>query len=253
MPINKVNQHGKSIGTESSPRTTLAKGRSASASRLGPEVTLCKFSIPLPENSCVFEYVTRKYPDVTIHYLSAMITGKDELTSDAEMLGPSVTGRLNQEMMQHEGTKRVEVLSFSEGHGLYRIVEPLCPSIQLLRDLKLLPRYPFPIVKTRCNVVIAGTEAQIRELYARLKESVPGTVILSVRHGELGAQSILTPRQLEAFRKAVSAGYYDVPRRTSLKDLADFMGVSKSSLWETMATVERKLLTTAADGSPEEI
>ena len=251
MPTNKVNKDSVATGKEAVAHADLSKGSPAPVPSLGHEVTLCKFSIPLPENSCVFEYVTRKHPDVTIHYLSAMITGKDELTSDAEMFGPSVTGQLNQEMMQHPGTKSVDVLSFKDGHGLYRIVEPLCPSIQLLRDLKLLPRYPFPIVLARCNVVITGTEDQIRELYSRLKKSVPGTEIISVRHGEQEAQSILTPRQLEAFRKAVRAGYYDVPRRTSLKDLADVMGISKSSLWETMATVERKLLTTVTDGPAE--
>lgn len=214
---------------------------------LDRNVTVCKFSIPLPEDSCVFEYVTRKYPDLVVHYLSAMITGKDELTSDAELIGPAVTPQLHEEMRAHRGTESVEVLSFREGQAMYRIVEPLCPSIQLLRDLHLLPRFPFPIVKGRCQVVITGTEERIRELHAGLRRSVPGTEIISVRHGEQGAPSLLTTHQLEMFRKAVSVGYYEVPRRTSLTDLASMVGVSKSSLWETMATVERKLLTAVPD------
>jgi predicted DNA binding protein len=210
---------------------------------------VCKFSIPLPRDSCVFEYISRKYPAVTIHYLSAMITGKDELTSDAEFIGEGVDEHLIDEMREHQGTIQVSPLTCQPGKASYRIVEPLCPSIGLLRELRLLPRYPFPILDGSCHVVIAGPESRVRQLHARLRRSIPGTELLSVRREEEAGSALLTAHQYEVLKRAVREGYYEVPRRASLKELAEMIGISKSSLWETLATIEKKLFTAIQDSS----
>jgi predicted DNA binding protein len=52
----------------------------------------------------------------------------------------------------------------------------------------------------------------------------------------------LTAAQREAFDRARRAGYYEWPRRSSTRDLADDLNISKTTLLEHLRTAESKLL-----------
>ncbi|MFC7139988.1 helix-turn-helix domain-containing protein [Halosimplex aquaticum] len=55
----------------------------------------------------------------------------------------------------------------------------------------------------------------------------------------------VTEKQREAVTKAVTAGYYESPRETSLGELADDLDISKSALTQRLNGVESKLATAA--------
>lgn len=59
-----------------------------------------------------------------------------------------------------------------------------------------------------------------------------------------GDNGILTPTQLEALDAALEAGYYDIPRDITLRDLAESLGVSASSLSERIRRAEARLVRT---------
>lgn len=61
--------------------------------------------------------------------------------------------------------------------------------------------------------------------------------------------SSLTEKQRTTAIRAVEAGYYDNPRETSLKRLAEEMDISKSALSQRLKAVETKLLKGAFDCS----
>jgi predicted DNA binding protein len=52
----------------------------------------------------------------------------------------------------------------------------------------------------------------------------------------------LSSRQREVFRLAQTSGYYDHPRRTTVDELADELGVSSSTVHEHLRKAEAKLL-----------
>ncbi len=56
------------------------------------------------------------------------------------------------------------------------------------------------------------------------------------------AAELLTPRQMEAFSFACKEGYYEIPKRTGLEELARAMGISKPTYAELLSKAERKLL-----------
>lgn len=58
---------------------------------------------------------------------------------------------------------------------------------------------------------------------------------------EIDASSI-TAKQREAVELAVELGYYDRPRRATLDDLADRLGVSKSAVSQRLTAVEETLV-----------
>jgi predicted DNA binding protein len=49
---------------------------------------------------------------------------------------------------------------------------------------------------------------------------------------EEGLANILTDKQRQALKAAVSAGWFEIPRRISLKELSELTGISKSTLGE---------------------
>ncbi len=56
----------------------------------------------------------------------------------------------------------------------------------------------------------------------------------------------MTAVQRAMFRQALERGYFDVPRRITLTQLARELSRSKSTVSMTLATVERKLAEAAA-------
>lgn len=56
----------------------------------------------------------------------------------------------------------------------------------------------------------------------------------------------LTPRQRDTFTAAMELGYYEVPRRTTHEELADELGVARSTVGEHLRKIEARALSTLA-------
>jgi predicted DNA binding protein len=56
------------------------------------------------------------------------------------------------------------------------------------------------------------------------------------------AKEMLTPKQLEVFRLACDYGYYDMPKRITIEELAERTGLSPSTLAEHLRKAETRLL-----------
>ncbi|QIB74493.1 transcriptional regulator [Halogeometricum borinquense] len=110
------------------------------------------------------------------------------------------------------------------------------------------------------DVVVVETYASdrsvISDLVARLNEVADRVSLrrLTARSPEsCGDQtttidlSHLTEKQRTAATLAVSSGYYRTPRETSLDELADELGISKSALSQRLSAVEAKLATAVFD------
>lgn len=70
---------------------------------------------------------------------------------------------------------------------------------------------------------------------ANLSERMTATVKLDV----------LTEKQRDTLELALEAGYYEQPRDTSLTELSDTIGISKSAVSQRLRTAEIKLIKTA--------
>ncbi|MFC7130535.1 helix-turn-helix domain-containing protein [Haloferax chudinovii] len=104
--------------------------------------------------------------------------------------------------------------------------------------------------------VIAFDESDIRELLHELEadrdiEVLSKTAITAQRipHSMLAPVDQLfenvTERQMAALRLALESGYYQQPRQTSLRELADKTAVARSTYEEHLRKAENKILTSA--------
>ncbi|WP_265111185.1 helix-turn-helix domain-containing protein [Halosolutus halophilus] len=95
---------------------------------------------------------------------------------------------------------------------------------------------------------LAALESHEDEYEVRSRQRVdPATVLANVRADSVGTTVLegsrrLTATERETIRRAVDAGYYDVPRATTLGDLAAEFDISDAAVSKTLRRAERKLL-----------
>lgn len=94
------------------------------------------------------------------------------------------------------------------------------------------------------QVTLFGEDAALQQMIA----SVPDEMDLRLeRAGEYQPQmddpaAQLTDRQKEIVRAAIAAGYYDIPRRTTHRDLATELGLSQRTIGEHLQRAEAKII-----------
>ena len=97
------------------------------------------------------------------------------------------------------------------------------------------------------EVTLFGEDAALRELTTDIPEELDVTL---KRAGEYqpdmdGPAEQLTARQKEIARAALAAGYYNIPRRATQRDLAAELGVSRGTIGDHLRRIEAKIIQSA--------
>ena len=64
-------------------------------------------------------------------------------------------------------------------------------------------------------------------------------------------RGVLTARQREVFETSYELGYFEHPRRANAGDVADALGINRSTFREHLTAAQRKLLKSVLDGVPQ--
>ena len=205
------------------------------------------------KHECPYREISERYPDLTIREwplsdcqvleISSETTPTEELLDDISQLGT--------------------VLHESEDEDGYHVVTQscLCSLEQSIIDRfeKHNCLYQSPTIYRlgwEHYTVVAFDDEDIRELLSDLRsdreiELLSKTSIseTQIPHSMLAPANQLfenlTDRQLAALQLALERGYYEQPRKTSLRDLADQTAIARSTYEEHLRKAENKLLTNA--------
>ncbi|WP_121743162.1 helix-turn-helix domain-containing protein [Natronorubrum halophilum] len=95
------------------------------------------------------------------------------------------------------------------------------------------------------RVTTIGEDKKIREAIAEIPD---GIQIVLEGIGEYHPDmrqlaSLLTDRQQELLELAIDEGYYEMPRRATLRDLADQVNISAGTIGEHLRKIETKVIT----------
>jgi len=188
---------------------------------------------------------TSRHPEVTIEVLNGSDVSKDLTVSDFWISGhpPGVWTR---ELAAYPDAVKVDCLAEVGNGSLYRITFRNPPAIPLFRKLGVPIHFPLRIQGgfIRWEVVARRSEAQ--PILAHFRKTDPDFQVVSIRRQPLRSHlPLLTETQNQLLAEAMTAGYFAVPRAITLTGLATRLGRSKSSLSETMANIEKKLLHSA--------
>lgn len=206
---------------------------------------LAMLEMPMPEDYPTYHGgVARAHPGCEFEVLSRVETREGEVMEDVSITGPDLdAATLLSELRQATKVRTVELLESSPTSVVYRVTLDMTPVTRIFAELHLLMRYPVRFTGGTVSLLVVAAQPKVSRLYQLLREVAPDTILAAIRH-ESGSSppGVLTPRQKEIFKLAMDAGYWDIPRRINLTDLATLARVSKSTMWESLATVEMKLL-----------
>lgn len=207
------------------------------------------------KHECPYRELSERYPDLTIREwyvrdcqvleITSAETPTDELLADLEDLG-TILHRSIDETGLHVVTQAC----------LCSLEESIIDRFEAYNCL-----YQPPTVHRQGwehYTVIAFDEADVRDLIRDLEADRDIDVLSKTAISEQGIpHSMLAPvdqlfadlteRQLAALRLALERGYYDQPRQTSLRELAEQTAVARSTYEEHLRKAENKLLTNAGE------
>jgi predicted DNA binding protein len=125
--------------------------------------------------------------------------------------------------------------SLSEQHFSVEIVAGGGGFLKPLRQAGVVPRTPFEVRDGWVEWLIESSKENLKEMFRLFDAASIPYRLLSTRHN---SNRLLTPRQLEVFEFALKKGYYDVPRKISLSELAEQLSVAKSTLSTQLQRIE---------------
>ncbi len=90
--------------------------------------------------------------------------------------------------------------------------------------------------------LLATDESVLQELVTDLEEA--GAKISLRKKRQINDFNLLTRRQESVLEKALEMGYFDYPRGVTGRELAKRLGISQSTLYETLQNAQRKMVET---------
>ncbi|WP_049986171.1 helix-turn-helix domain-containing protein [Halobellus rufus] len=204
-------------------------------------------------HECPYREISERYPDLTIREWYLSDCQVVEITSPASPAADLL------EEIEQMGTILHESVDES---GLHVVTQSCLCSLEdsiIERFERYNCLYQPPTVHRQGwehYTVIAFDERDVRSLLRDLEadrdvEVLSKTAIAEqeIPHSMLAPVDQLfddvTERQLAALRLALESGYYEQPRKTSLRELAEQTAVARSTYEEHLRKAENKILTNA--------
>jgi predicted DNA binding protein len=191
-------------------------------------------TLDVPESIWVGD-LTRSHDDATIRVLAAVADGAGG-TGLAKVTAHDLVAFL-EDMEAHPDVSGIELFKHTAEEALvqFETAEPLLLSVA--RGSRVPLEMPFEIREGEATWELTAPREKLSRLCRQLDEAGVPYTVEEIRE-EIQSERLLTDRQWEVVETAVELGYYDTPRGASLTDLADELGVAKSTCSETLHRAE---------------
>lgn len=196
------------------------------------------FDIPTtPDAWCA--RVQREHPDLSVEILGIFPGADGEMMETIRITGHEVA-RAIETIRFTDSVHHFEVLAQEPDACTIRVKTRSCDACLAAQTARVAPAFPLILGRGMCHWRLQTTSDKARSFATHLEATPQAPTLTSKR--QLPRPSLLTPRQREVLSAAIAHGYYARPRRASLSELAGLLGIRKSSLSQTLATIEAKLL-----------
>jgi HTH DNA binding domain len=183
---------------------------------------------------------TRRHTDLQVEAHNVMVLPENQILGEFDIYGQPHDW--TREIAGLPDVNEVERLVQADTYGRYRVRFQMSPMLTLEQALEIIVRYPASSRNGISTVELVGRLSRFRHLMSSLLASGRDPKVVSLAPDRYRPSELaLTPVQLSLFRQALALGYFDVPRRITLTELATKVSRSKSSVSHTLAVVERSL------------
>ncbi|MEI6797204.1 MAG: helix-turn-helix domain-containing protein, partial [Methanomassiliicoccales archaeon] len=172
--------------------------------------------------------------DVSVRILDCIPTANEGGRSLFEIeAGSADPEAVLESMRAHPDIERVDVTAIEEDRILGSVVVRKCSSCRMIMQSKCFLQGARSLKDGRIELrVVGGVEGSLQDLLNKLRQDGCTVDLQRVSRGD--AETAVTHRQEAVIRKAMEMGYFDYPRRGGLKELAQEMGVSQSTVAEVL-------------------
>jgi len=146
-----------------------------------------------------------------------------------------------EEINKHPDVCHIDVTHLKDGSVLGSIVTEKCVACTVLTGSDCFLTSAQSVGDGRVEwQLITGRKGSLADLVEKLEASGCEIELKSTKH--LSKRSMLTKRQEEIIRVAFEKGYYDHPKKITIKELAKLFDISPSTLAEILQRGERKII-----------
>ncbi|WP_424018426.1 helix-turn-helix domain-containing protein [Halorientalis pallida] len=198
-----------------------------------------KLSVRLPQAAWIGDLST-DYPDVEFRVLAALPTGETGVGL-VELSGPNLPEVIRR-IQERETIVSLDLLGESDDRTLiqFETTEPLLLFSVKESGIPLEP--PVEIRDGRATVEVTASQDRLSTFGSQLEQFGMSFDVEYVRRTVDSTDQLLTDRQRDLVVEAVQQGYYDTPRESSLTELADHLGMAKSTVSETLHRAEETIV-----------
>jgi len=203
-------------------------------------------TITMPDELWI-QQVSTAFPKATLRVLAA-VPGADSGFALVRIAGSDVA-TIVEELRSHPQISDLTPLQWSDTEVTAHFETTASLLFFAVWDSRMPIELPIEIVDGEATIDVTGSREQLAELAGQLEDRGLTYRIEHVRERPHERQ-LLSDRQLEVVVAAVEEGYYDTPRRCSLTELADHLGIAKSTCSETLHRAEETIVKRFVDEIP---
>lgn len=200
-----------------------------------PRATL---TLTVPEFVWIGE-LSRGLPEVQLRVLAAVRNGETGVALIE--LSASDPEAVLEEMRSYDSVATLEVLSDDAENRLVQLetTEPLL--LEPIQQAGVPLEMPFTVEDGQVVWEVTASRSRLSMLAERLDDlGIPFRV--DSIYQEVESEQLLTDHQWDVLRMAAEHGYYDTPRGCTQEELAEALGVAKSTCSETLHRAEEQIV-----------
>jgi hypothetical protein len=194
------------------------------------DVIRARFRMTVSEDIWVRD-VSTSYPEATLRLLTGVPRGDRALElGEVRATNPEA---VTETIESHPDISEYEQLYVDDQRAVGQYEADERGLYDFLWASSLPPEFPITVENGAMEFDVTMTQEQFDRFGSMLDDSGRQYDLLTLVHTD-DQDSLLTPRQREHLTLAYRLGYFDVPRECTLAELADELGVDKSSASETI-------------------
>ncbi|WP_081704413.1 MULTISPECIES: helix-turn-helix domain-containing protein [unclassified Natrinema] len=156
-----------------------------------------------------------------------------------------VTTTMGKELISHfedaPGVRSFDVIFTDARTVLIQFVVPISDLYEALLESGNMPRYPLELQNGWFHAEIIAPQKQLSAYTTELTARDIPYKILSLTQS-YDSKQLLTDRQWEFITEAVERGYYDLPRKCTLTELANHLRINRSAASRLRHRAESRII-----------
>jgi hypothetical protein len=221
-----------------------APGRSPVSNSLPPDqVVVAKVVTKAPLGTWYGDF-SRRHRDFVVNVINAQPVSDDDILGEFEIDDSSTDWE--KEIVMFPDVVEVDRVETISDTARYRVRYHRTSMVSLVTRSEVIFRFPVMIRNGMMYWEMVAKRSKMSRAMRVLEGAAADPRLVSLNGSSFRPVPFLTPTQRTLFHEALASGYYDVPRRVTLTQLAVKVSRNKSSVSKMLDRIERKLAEFAA-------